>query len=418
MKKNFFSFLTRKKTNVPDKYTLFPVHFSSRVYNSNIDAASFSAINLIASSFAGLSLNVYDSFNHTKQLDNPVYKVLNNPNIDDTKFNFYYQLIIDYYFSGNVYLYKAFDSDGKIISIFRIDPANVSIIRDELGRKTFDVVGKVYTSDEILHIPSRYGYDEYTGKGSSIFKACSDAFNISNQMNEYTKSLFDNGMGKRAVIDISKAFPNATNEQIQQIREKFKNEYSGLDNAGAAIVKTNNIEFSTIDSGLPENRNQQLIENREFSEKQVLKIFGIPADYLEKSPENIETSCLSFIENCIKPLALQFQQSFEKLFSIDEMGNYYVEYNFNSLLKTSLTEKIDAYTKQINNGILSVNDVLRMENLPELSGGSENAGNLHFVAANLMPLTDNVTSSYMAKAQAEMNNLQNKDASGIGDDKK
>lgn len=85
------------------------------------------------------------------------------------------------------------------------------------------------------------------------------------------------------------------------------------------------------------------------------------------------------------------------------------------MLKTSLTTRVDAYTKQLNNGQLTINDIRRKENMPELP---TKAGNTLLVPANLMPATDEVFDAYMAKAKKEAEGLQNKDATGVGDDRK
>jgi hypothetical protein len=82
------------------------------------------------------------------------------------------------------------------------------------------------------------------------------------------------------------------------------------------------------------------------------------------------------------------------------------------LIKTSLQSRIEAYVKQLNNGILSINDVLRKENLPDIE-----AGDYHFFAANMMPVTEEVIQSYMAKSKAVQQGLENSDSATNHDPK-
>jgi hypothetical protein len=129
-----------------------------------------------------------------------------------------------------------------------------------------------------------------------------------------------------------------------------------------------------------------------------------------------------FIENAIRPLATSFEQAINKLIPLYERSKLYFEYSYNSLLKTSLQTRIDTYTKQITNGILSPNEVRRKENLPEVE-----AGDTHFIAANLLPLRKDVIDSYMAGAklkQLEVEQSLNENSPGtqgnhsnLGDDK-
>jgi hypothetical protein len=87
-------------------------------------------------------------------------------------------------------------------------------------------------------------------------------------------------------------------------------------------------------------------------------------------------------------------------------------------LKTSLQTRIDTYAKQINNSILSPNEVRRKENLPEIE-----MGDTHFIAANLLPLRRDVIDSYMAGAKLKQQELNEESPntqgnhSNIGDDK-
>ena len=422
---NIFNFLKRSKnTSKSTTYTL-PAYIDrsgngGAVLRSNIDATSFAAIDLIASAFTNLQVGVYDKKTRTKLADNPVYEVLKKPNLEDTRFLFFYSLAVDYYKEGNAYIYVYRDENGQPVSIFRIYPWKVSVYKDDTGRKVFVLDNKEYTSENVIQIASRYGYYEDGLRGYSIFKECYRAFNLTESMNDYTNNLFNNGMGKRAVIDISKAYPKATDEEIKQIREKYQNMYSGIDNAGKAVVKTNGIEFSSIDSGLPDNRNQQLIENREFQQKEILKIFGIPEAMLSDTSSDIESVYLSFVERAVKPLATQFEESLAALFNFQQQRRLYIEYSYNELLKTSLQSRIDCYAKQVTNGILTPNEIRVSENREPFE-----AGDTPFVQANLMPLTTDNLDAYMAQSKAKLQEVktdQEKAAQagtniGIGSDK-
>lgn len=372
-----------------------------RTLTANIitkDSTSFSCIDKIATAFASLSFGVYD-VNTKQKVNHYLYDVLKEPNADETHSTFFYQLIQDYY-SGNIYLYKYTDDEGKVISLFRLNPRAVAVSRDNYNRKIFSYNGQSYTSEKVLHIPSRFGYD---GKiGHSIFDECRKSFELTEALNSYTVNTFDNSLGKRLVIDIAKAYPNATDEELKQIRNKYISNYSGAENAGKPIVKTGNIEFQTIDSGVSDNRSAQLNENRTFQQEVIAQLFNIPLSYLTGSNiTDLESVSTLFITQAIKPLADVFEESFNKLLTLNERSKYYVEFNYNSLLKTSQQSKMDSYTKQLNNGILSVNEIRSKENLPPVE-----AGNYNFIPANLMPLTEENVKAYMAKSKIEIQNAE------------
>lgn len=392
-----FNFITRNKNakTAPKNIQDF------RTITSNIitrDSTSFSCIDKIATAFASLSFGVYDS-NTKQKVNHYLYDVLKEPNADETHSTFFYQLIQDYY-SGNIYLYKYTDEEGKVISLFRLNPSAVTVSRDNYNRKIFSYNGSNYTSEKVLHIPSRFGYD---GKiGHSIFDELRKTFEITENLDSYTTNTFDNSLGKRLVIDLSSAYPNASEEEQKQIRNKYLANYSGAENAGKPIVKTGKINFETLDSGVSDNRSAQLQENRTFQQEVIAQIFNIPISYLTgNNITDLEAVSTLFIAQAIKPLVDVFQESFNKLLSPAERQKYYIEFNYSSLLKSSLQSKIDSYTKQLNNGVLSVNEIRAKENLPPVE-----AGNYNFIPANLMPLTEENIKAYMAKSKIEIENAE------------
>lgn len=398
----------RNKNAIQLPLTLRDFSSGSNNYTGN-DATSFACIDLIASSFASLDGAFYSSKDHQKQEKYKLYDVLKEPNIDETKNTFFYQSVKDYY-DGNVYWLKAFNPEGDLISLFRLNPNSVYVSRNELNQKIYTYNGARYTSEEVLHIPSRYGYNGL--KGKSIFNECRNIFSASKDLDDYTNNSFNNSIGKRVLIDISKAYPNATDEEIKQIKSAYMSNYSGVNNAGKPFIKTNNIELSTLDSEMNDNRSNQLIENREFQEKEISKLFGVPLPLLNGSfTSNLESNYTVFIENAIKPIALIFEESINRLIPINQRSKYYFEYSFNSLLKTSLESRISAYSKQIMNGMLTVNEVRRRENLSPLE-----AGDTPFVQSNWMPLTKDIVNSYMASAKLKQQDVT-EERHGMGDDK-
>jgi HK97 family phage portal protein len=372
------------------------------------DATSFAAIDLIANSFANLNGAFYNT-NTKQQLKNHILNdLLNNPNYDETKYTFFYNSVKDY-FNGNVFWYKYDNDEGDIVALFRLDNNKVKVKRNSFNQKVFIYNGNEYTSEKILHIPSRYGYNGLIGK--SIFSECHQIFSNTAELDNFINNSFNNSIGNRLVIDITKEFPDATEEQIQQLRNKFLQNYTGIKNAGKPLIKSGKIQYDKIDTEYKDNRANQLIENRQFQEKEVAKLFGVPLPLLNGSETtNIESLYIIFIENAIRPVAAQFEQSINKLISHSERSRIYFEYNYNSLLKTSIQTRVDTYAKQLTNGILSPNEIRRKENLPEVE-----AGDNIFIQANLMPLTDDIIEAYMAKSK--LLNLQSPNTQGEHDNK-
>lgn len=410
---NILSIFTRNKKAKPIDYSIGS--FTTSTAQSRKDSTSAACLDLICSAFADLHGAMYSSVSGDRVTGHWLDILLKEPNLDETRYQFLYQSALDY-FNGNVYWLKAKKSD-QVISMFRLDPNKMRVSRDDsTNMKVFSYKGKAYSSDEIVHIPSRFGYNGLVGR--SIFSEYSAVFQASNEIDDFVNNSFNNSLGKRAIIDISKQFPNATPEQIEAIRNKYQAQYSGARNAGKPFVKADKIDFNVLESGTVDNRASQLIENREFQEKEISKIFGVPLSFLkgENKYGDLETLYTVFLQNAIKPLATSFEQSLNKMLGAYEREMFYFEFDYNSVLKTSLAARIDSYTKQLTSGILSVNEVRAKENLRPIG---QACGDTQFIASNLMPLRDTVIDAYMASSKLKAQQIDDSAHSlnGMGDDK-
>ena len=367
---------------------------SSSSYSSIMenDSTAFACIDKIASEFASLNYAVYDSKTHEKMKDHKLLQVLRVPNLEDGHFNFFYQSAVDY-FNGGTFWRKIF-SKGRVVSLFRLNSAQVQVRRNGItNEKEYYYNGEVFTQKEIIYIPSRFSYSTLRG-GQSIFSAVSSVFKTASDLEKFTQASFSNGgIGRRLVIDVEGAYPNITEEQALRIRENFARSYSGAQNAGKPILKKKGFEYSELGS-MTDNRASELSENRKFQEHEISKVFGVPEGLLNVSETtNLENVFTLFNEFAIRPLALQFQEVINSLLE----DSCYFEFDFNGIMKVNLQQRIDAYIKQIQSGLLSPNEARHKENLAPIE-----AGDTHFMPVNFMPLNDETVKAYMAKQKNEI----------------
>lgn len=413
-------FFKRNKTPANSNPLFLNTNFSNNfdLFNS-ADSSSFAAIDIIANSIAGLNFGFYLKDTKEKIEDYPLYNLLNNPNAEDTKFIFFYSMVKDYYESGNIFIYKYF-MDNEIVSLFRWNPNKVKITRNSFNQKEYHYQGKIYDNSNVLHIPSKFGFDGT--EGYSIYDVCKGVFNNTKKLDYFVEQSFSNIIDKKIVIDISKEFPQATEEQISLLRNKFLQNYMGISQLGKPLIKSGKLEYSTIDTSPKDSRSLQLHENRVFQSQEISKLFGIPLPLLEgKETNNIESLYMIFLENAIRPLASQLEQHINKIIPFEDRNKVYFEFSYQNFLKVSLSTRVDTYSKQLMNAILCPNEIRRKENLPEIEG---EVGNTFFVPLNLLPLKDEILESYMASAKVKIQELNTDSPGGIkgnhshiGDDK-
>jgi HK97 family phage portal protein len=367
--------------------------FGSSAYRwAERDATTFAALDLAGTTIGNLSYGYYTKNKSKEKLTEDLEDLLRNPNEEEGHFEFLYGMTQDY-FKGNVYLLKV-RVGGRVASLFRLPVEEVRVEREaRTMRKLYSYGRERYTSEEVLHIPSRYGYDGLVGQ--SIFKVCAGVFAKSVEIDQYVNNIFQNGIGSRLVIDISKNNPNASQEFIDNLKEEYRRKYSGIENAGKPLIKSGKLEYSVLSSELKDNRAHQLVENRDFQEREVAKLFGLPVPLLKGDTQGrLEEVYMAYIEAGIRPIASVFEEAFSKLLPLEVREEIKFEFDYNGHLKTSLTNRINAYQTQLQSGILTINEVRAMENRPPVE-----AGDTPFVVSALMPLNKETVEAYMAKSK-------------------
>lgn len=388
-------------------------YFSNALTFQGAEGTAFSCIDRIASEFAMLNFGIYNQSDKQRVKKHPLYSVLKEPNLDERHFNFFYQSAVDYFNGGAFWLIRRYQ--GEVISLFRLNPLQVQVARDvNTNRRKFLYNGSEFTDRDIAYIPSRYGYSNLTG-GSSIESAVPSVFQTSKSLELYTKKSYENGiLGKRLVVDISGLSNTPSDEQLEILKSNMQKEYGGVENASRPLFKKKGIEYSELGAN-SDNRAAELSENRAIQKEQMSTLFGVAQSILEgKNPNEMDFAIFS--EFAIRPMATQFQEVINSLLDEDR---FYFEFDYNGIMKVSLGQRVDSYIKQINNGILSLNEVRAKENLTPID-----AGDTHFMPVNMMPWNSEIKDSYMAKQkqiaqESQTNNPLDENTQHIpqGDDK-
>ncbi len=399
---------TRKKDKMLD---LFAALFKEQItfsIKSDIDATANFCEDLVATAIASMTFNVFDIKDRRKIPFHYLYKSLLNPNNEEPRFTFFYNLIRDY-FRGNIFMYYKLLETGEYV-LFRLPSKDVKIQRSSVDNsKQYEFNGKIYRGTEILHIPSRYGYNGTTGR--DIKDVFSEIFSINAKLYQYMSGVIDNTLQTKLILDFTKSFPNATPEQIEAIRTKFISQYAGVANAGKPLIKTQAFEIQEFKNDQIDNRAMQLSENRSYQEREIAKVYGVPVDLISGATKDLESVYTLFIDTAVKPICETLEDYFSFLLLDTDRIYKYIEFDYNSLIKTNLMTKIEAYAKQLGNGILSINEVRKKENLTQIDGGDTNI----IYGGNFLPVRQDILDAYMASAKLKAQQLE---SVGVGDDKK
>ena len=360
--------------------------------------AVYACVRVLAESIASLPLHVYKRStdgNREKAEDHPLFFLLHDePNPEMTSYIFRETLMTHLLLYGNAYAQVLRNGKGQVIGLYPLMPNRMSVERDDHGRLFYrytrfdqepptmdgrDGSHVILNAEDVLHIPG-LSYDGLVGL--SPIAACRNAVGAGLAADEYSSRFYANGASPAGVL----LHPGVIKDP-ERIRENWTQIYGGTRNAGRVAVLEENMRFEPI-SISPQD--SQLLETRKFSVEEICRIFRVPPHLvqdLERATfNNIEQMSLDFVMYSLMPWVTRFEQSMARtLLSRDEKRVMEIRFNLDGLLRGSYESRMRGYSVGLSNGLYSVNDCRKLENMDLLA--HEDGGDTHMVQGAMIPLS-------------------------------
>ena len=133
----------------------------------------------------------------------------------------------------------------------------------------------------------------------------------------------------------------------------------------------------------------QLLESRKFAVQDLARWFGVPSVLINDTGETtaLGSSVAQIIDGFhrlkLRPQLERIEQAIEKrvLTSQQRSQRIAVEFNLDALLRSSLKDRMELYSKAVQNGLKTRNECRKHENQPPLDGGD-----ILTAQSNLVPL--------------------------------
>ena len=367
------------------------------------NATANACVGIISDAVASLPVNVYrrqDDGGRILESSAPFYRLMKTrPNITQHSFLLVKQLMLHLLLRGNAFLLKEWNG-AELSGLYALNPERMEIKkmqdRNEYSYR-YHLDGSVYdlTRDSILHIPAMVWDGVW---GLSPIEYANKAARLGNRMDDYAERVFDGGIHSKLKVTVPVSEKNFNEDDAVKLKERLAKAYGGVENAGSPFILTQGMTADSLN--LPGNSDSQLVENRSYSSKEVAKIFRVPLSMLGESDakyNNNEQQARNFLQNTLNPWLRLLEQYFSDLIPVYDRESCYVEFDRNAMLQADSSIRMDNYVKQLHNGMLTMNDVNRMENRPLID---PKIGDVRFMPVNLAPLTPDYVASYMANQKA------------------
>jgi HK97 family phage portal protein len=184
----------------------------------------------------------------------------------------------------------------------------------------------------------------------------------------YAASYFGNAANPGGVIESP---GELTEEQITDIARNWNLSHTGPYRAGKLGVLTGGASFKPLTLNAAD---AQLLEVRRFGVEEIARLFRVPISLLghpvagAMSFASVEAQNLSFVQHSLRPLLERIEQALSPL--LPESDGF-IKFNLDALLRGTTLERYEAYTKGLNEGFLSINDVHASEDMAPVADGDQ-----------------------------------------------
>lgn len=349
-------------------------------------SAVWRAVDILSSTIALLPIEVIRetaSGAQTKSPRHPVQFLLSDsPNDEVSAFDFMQCIVANAVLTGNGYAYIERDMrQSSAKAIYNIDAIRVTPFFDGSGKLFYRIDGfkDAVSPRDMIHIK---GLTWNSLTGMDIIRHHKETLGLGIANRDYGANFYNNGAHLTGALK----HPNTlSTEAYNRIKASWQQAHSGSANAGKVAILEEGMEF--IPLGL-DPANAKFLETNSKIIADAARIYGVPQFLLEDlsraSFNNIEQLTLLFFRHTILPWCERIRNEFNrKVFATNERGRYKIRFVLSSLLQGDTQSRGEYYSKLFNIGVLSPNDIRKMEGLNPVPGGDK-----HFVQINMGDITE------------------------------
>jgi HK97 family phage portal protein len=328
--------------------------------------AFFSAISLISDTISTLPVDSFIRVDGERRPYRPRPAWVDQPDVDTTRQAHYGAVVTSLLVYGNSYTRVFRDNRGEVVNLVVLDPSTVEVKRNSIGRKMFYVgnESKPFTSDEIVHIIDLAEPGALVGV--SRVNKLKDALGVASALQAYAARFFGQGATTQGIIE----FPGAlTQEQAKNLVDGFDSRHRGWRKSHKTGVLSGGAKYVSTSVS---NDQAQFLDSRRFAVEEMARAFNIPLHMMgipdTASYASVEQNNLQFISHTLRPILEKIEWSYSKLLPNPDV---FVKFNFNALLRGDLQSRMTSYSIATQAGVMSVNDVRRLEDLSPVEEGDQ-----------------------------------------------
>ena len=307
---------------------------------------------------------------------------------------FWQQCMTSLLLDGNAFIRLFKNGKGEILSMMVLNPLSVTVSRNAMGQKLFSYTGeegKTLTVDDMLHIAGSILLPGEL-RGKSPIDTLKENIGLAISLEGFAARFFGQGTLTQGVIE----YPGAlTAEQAENLARSFDRQHKGFRKAHKTGILSGGAVFKPTTIA---NDQAQMLDSRRLAVEDVARAYRVPTDMIGlnnggQSYSSIEQKQIAFVTHTLRPYLAKLEDAFSTLLP----DNAFLAFNTDDLLRGDYATRIEGYSKLLQNGVLSTNEVRRKENMRPIDGGDVVRVPLTNVNITAAGLTEDETKVDMAQ---------------------
>lgn len=313
---------------------------------------------------------------------------------------FVYKKLVEYQrlVLGNCYVWIYRDRHGRPAELLPLPPGTCTpYIQPDNGRlwyiardpKTHQLY-RMYPED-VLHYK---GFSTNGIEGRSLLGQAERTLRVAQLRDRYEEDMYRNGGRVSGVLKTETDLSGKQEITLSDgsrtsykdvIRSEWERIHTGPGNNFRIAVLDNGLEFTPISMS---NADAQFVESKSVSVADIARFTGVPLYLLYSGKESYESNAangVEYVKYTIQPAVTQYEQEDSlKLLTLSERARgLWIYRNMMAELRGDSASRREWYKSMREIGALSVNNILQLEDMPDVAGGD-----VHFASLNYVPLED------------------------------
>ena len=172
-------------------------------------------------------------------------------------------------------------------------------------------------------------------------------------------------------------------EQIKTLRDAWDEQSKALNQGGLPIL-SNGLDFKPMALN---SADAEVISSLKMSNDEIFRALGVPPPLLgaleNATLANVEQLVSAWLAFSLGGLIEKYERGLDRLFGFDSRKDR-VEFDVSALLRSDTAARMDAYSKMINAGIATPNELRRREGMSNIEGGDQAFLQRQYTPINLL----------------------------------